>query len=49
MSAAMDSIGQDWSIQASAPVSSNDWQVLAASLDSNSRDFDSFAVCLAKV
>ena len=35
--------------EASAPVSSNDWQVLAASLDSNSRDFDSFAVCLAKV
>jgi len=45
----MDSIGQSWSIQASAPVSSNDWQVLAASLDSNSRDFDSFAVCLVKV
>jgi len=44
----MDSIGQFWSIQASAPVSSNDWQVLAASLDSFSRNFDSTAVCLAK-
>jgi hypothetical protein len=42
------SIGQDWSIQASAPVSANDWQVKVADLDSFSRDFDSIAICLAK-
>jgi len=42
------SIGQDWNIQASAPVSQNDWQVRVADLDSVSRDFDSTAVCLAK-
>jgi hypothetical protein len=42
------SIGQDWSIQASAPVSANDWKVKVADLDSTSRDFDSIAVCLAK-
>lgn len=44
----MDSIGQEWVIQASAPLSSNDWQVGATSLDANSRVFDSIAVCLAK-
>jgi len=44
----MDSIGQSWSIQTSAPISSDDWQALAASLDTNSRNFDSIAVCLAK-
>jgi hypothetical protein len=42
------SIGQDWSIQASEPVTTKDWRVRAASLDSSSRNFDSFAVCLAK-
>lgn len=42
------SIGQDWAIQASAPVSANDWQVGVADLDSFSRDFDSIAICLAK-
>jgi len=45
----IDSVGQDWSIQASAPVSANDWRVQAADLDSFSRGFDSFALCLAKV
>jgi hypothetical protein len=44
----IDSIGQDWSIQASAPVAKNDWQVHVASLDSFSRVFDTLAVCLAK-
>jgi hypothetical protein len=44
----IDSIGQDWSIQASAPVSKNDWQVQVADLDSFSRVFDTIAVCLAK-
>jgi len=44
----IQSIGQDWSIQASAPVSANDWQVQATDLDTFSRDFDSIAVCLAK-
>jgi hypothetical protein len=44
----MDSIGQDWLIAASAPVTSNDWQVEAVDLDSVSRDFDSIAMCLAK-
>ena len=42
------SIGQDWAIQASAPVSANDWQVGVSDLDSFSRDFDSIAICLAK-
>lgn len=42
------SIGPYWSIQASAPVSANDWQVQVADLDNFSRDFDSFALCLAK-
>ena len=45
----IESIGQDWSIQASAPISKNDWQVKVADLDNFSRDFDSIAVCLAKV
>jgi len=44
----IDSVGQEWNIEASAPISSNDWRVTAADLDSNSRDFDSLAVCLAK-
>lgn len=42
------SIGQDWSIQVSAPVSDNDWRVKVTDLDSFSRDFDSIAICLAK-
>jgi hypothetical protein len=44
----IDSVGQEWNILASAPISSNDWRVTAADIDGNSRDFDSFAVCLAK-
>ena len=44
----IQSIGQDWSIQASAPVSANDWQVQLTDLDQFSRVFDSIAVCLAK-
>lgn len=44
----IDSIGQDWSIQASAPVSKNDWRVQVADLDNFSRVFDTLAVCLAK-
>lgn len=44
----IDSIGQDWSIQVSAPVSANDWRVKVADLDSFSRDFASDAICLAK-
>ncbi len=44
----IDSVGQDWLIPASAPVSANDWQVQVADLDSVSRDFDSIAVCMAK-
>jgi hypothetical protein len=42
------SIGPYWRIQASAPVSADDWQVRVADLDNFSRDFDSFALCLAK-
>jgi hypothetical protein len=42
------SIGPYWSIQASAPISGNDWQVTVADLDNLSRNFDSTAVCLAK-
>ena len=42
------SIGPYWSIQASAPVSTNDWRVQVADLDNFSRDFDSYAVCLGK-
>jgi hypothetical protein len=42
------SIGQNWSIQVSAPVSANDWRVKVADLDSFSRDFNSIAICLAK-
>jgi hypothetical protein len=45
----IDSVGQDWNIQASAPVAVNDWQVQVDNLDSFSRVFDSFAVCLSKV
>jgi hypothetical protein len=41
------SIGQDWSIQKSAPIAANDWRVKVSDLDSFSRDFDSLAVCLA--
>lgn len=44
----IDSIGQDWAIQASAPISGNDWQVKVADLDTFSRDFSSIAMCLAK-
>jgi hypothetical protein len=44
----IESIGQDWSIQASAPVAMNDWRVQVADLDSFSRVFDTIAVCLAK-
>lgn len=44
----ISSIGPDWSIQASAPFSSNDWQVQVADLDNFSRDVDSYAVCLGK-
>ena len=44
----IESIGQDWRIQASAPITGNDWQVQVADLDNVSRDFDSIAVCLAK-
>jgi len=42
------SIGQNWSIQATAPASPAKWRVRVADLDSFSRNFDSFAVCLAK-
>jgi hypothetical protein len=42
------SIGQDWRIQVSAPISANDWRVQVADLDSFSRNFDSIAICLAK-
>jgi hypothetical protein len=41
------SIGQDWSIQASGPIGTNDWQVQVADLDTFSREFHSIAVCLA--
>ena len=44
----IESIGQDWSIQASAPVAANNWQVKVADLDSYSRGSDAIAVCLAK-
>ena len=44
----IESIGPDWSIQASAPVSKNDWRVHVADLDNFSRVFDTLAVCLAK-
>lgn len=44
----IESIGQDWSIQASAPVSKNDWRVQVADLDSFSRVFDTLVLCLAK-
>jgi hypothetical protein len=44
----IESIGQDWSIQASAPVLKNDWRVQVADLDNFSRVFDTIAVCLAK-
>jgi hypothetical protein len=44
----IESIGPDWSIQASAPISKNHWQVQAADLDNFSRKFHSIAVCLAK-
>jgi hypothetical protein len=44
----IDSIGQDWMIPASAPITGNDWQVKVADLDTFSRDFDSIAMCLAK-
>lgn len=43
----IDSIGQDWMIPASAPITGNDWQVKVADLDNFSRDFDSIAMCLA--
>jgi hypothetical protein len=42
------SVGQDWRIQVSAPISVNDWRVQVADLDSFSRNFNSIAVCLAK-
>lgn len=42
------SIGQNWSIRTSAPISANDWQVKVADLDNFSRSFDSIGVCLAK-
>ena len=42
------SIGQNWSIQASAPIAQNDWQVQVTDLDSFPRNFNSMAVCLAK-
>jgi hypothetical protein len=45
----IDSVGQTWSIQKSAPISVNDWRVKATNTDNVSRDFDSFAVCLSKV
>jgi hypothetical protein len=43
----INSIGQDWIIPASGPVTTNDWQVKVADLDTFSRDFFSIAVCLA--
>ena len=43
----IDSIGPDWSIQASAPTTKA-WRVKVADLDTFSRVFDSMAVCLAK-
>ena len=42
------STGPFWSIQGSAPISGNDWQVAVADLDNLSRDFNAIAVCLAK-
>jgi hypothetical protein len=45
----IDSVGQTWSIQKSAPISANDWRVKATDTDNVSRDFDALAVCLAKV
>lgn len=42
------SVGQDWIVPISAPVSKNDWQVRLTDLDGFSRQFDSKAVCLAK-
>jgi hypothetical protein len=47
--AVIDSIGQAWSIQKSAPIAANNWRVKATDTDNFSRDFDSLAVCLAKV
>jgi hypothetical protein len=44
----IDSIGPDWSIQTSAPISKYHWRVQAADLDNFSRKFDSIAICLAK-
>jgi len=44
----IESIGPYWSIQTSAPIASNDWQVQVADLDTYSRVFDSIAICLAK-
>lgn len=43
----INSIGQDWIIPGSAPITGNDWQVKVADLDTFSRDFFSIAVCLA--
>lgn len=43
----IDSIGPYWSIEVSAPVSANDWRIQVADLDSYSRVFDSYALCLA--
>lgn len=44
----IQSIGQSWSIQASAPVADNGWQVEVTDLDNFSRNFFAIAVCLAK-
>lgn len=45
----IDSIGQTWSIQKSAPIAVNDWRVKATNTDNVSRDFDAEAVCLAAI
>jgi hypothetical protein len=44
----IQSIGQDWSIRASAPIATNNWQVRVTDLDNYSRVFDTIALCLAK-
>jgi hypothetical protein len=44
----IESIGQDWRTVQSAPITNGSWTAEIADLDSFSRPFDSFAVCLAK-
>jgi hypothetical protein len=42
------SVGQDWVTVDNAPITSGNWTVEIADLDSFSRTFDSYAICLAK-